>query len=215
MPFIPAPEGTVRCVHHFTVQGQECLCVVYVHVGGDPSAAELLTLANDMFGAWQTHLLPNQAAEITFDYVTCTAVEEEDGLQVTSTVSAQPGGSANPAAPNALAFLISLRTAFSGRSRRGRFSIPGMRGDLIDTDSNYWTTGLTNELQTDATAWLAAVNDIDTIGATENQLVVASYYSGTDAEGDPIPRASAELTPVTSVLARRRIATQRRRRPRS
>lgn len=216
--FIPAPEGTVRCVQNFTVQGEECLNVFHVLVSASPSPADLLDLSNELFTAWSTTLLANQADEVTFNAVQCTDVEVESGLQATSTEAPVAGGSANPAASNSLAMLLSLRTPYSGRSNRGRLFIPGWRQDQIDTDSSYWTVATTGEASTDAAAWLAAVEGI-TLGAKTVQLVVTSYYTldpdAVPPEPRTVPRDLAINQGVESIVARRRIATQRRRRPRS
>lgn len=217
MAFIPAPEGTVRCVHNMTLQGQECLIVCYVEVSDSPSAADLLDLANEMFTAFQTTLFVSCSDEVTLNFVQCTDVEVENGLQATSNLAAVQGGSAIPAISNALSMVLSLRTPFSGRSNRGRMYIPGMRNDTVDTDSNYWTAGQVTTIQDRADDWLAAVEGI-TLGAKTVSLVVASYYTLDPSIPTPprtVPRAAAITTGVTSILARRRIGTQRRRRPRT
>lgn len=218
MAFIPAPEGTVRCVNQFSLQGQECLNVYHVEVSDAPSAGDLLDLADDLFTAWATHILPNQAVECVLNQVQVTDVEVDNGLQATSTIAPAAGGGASDAASNALAMCLSLRTPFSGRSNRGRLFIPGLRANQIATDSNYWTSAQVGEVQTDATAWLAAVEGI-VLGAKTVSLVVTSYYTENPlpppAEPRTVPRGLAVNTGVTSIVARPRIATQRRRRPRS
>lgn len=219
MAFIPAPEGTVRCVQNFTVQGEECLNVFHVEVSDAPGGGDLLDLANELFQAWQSTLLANQAPEVQFNFVQCTDVETEGGLQATSTETPAAGGATGTVAvSNALAFLLSLRSPFSGRSNRGRLFVPGWRSDKVDPNSNYWMSDTVGEANTDAAAWLDAVESI-VLGAKTVSLVISSYYTANPlpppAEPRTVPRAVAINTGVTSIVARSRIATQRRRRPRS
>lgn len=221
MPFIPAPAQTIRAVHKISVQGEECLNVCYFDVGAvAPSAGEMITFANDLMDAYEATLFANCAAEATLEGVEITNVTTMAGLQVTSTNIAVAGPIAQAAVNNGLAFLIALNTPFSGRSNRGRLFIPGFRNDSFDADSNYWSAGITSgnatAMQELSEDWLAAVEGLTPVGATAASLVIASYYSGTDEDtGLPIPRAEAVTTGVTSTSARRRVAVQRRRRPRS
>lgn len=216
MPFIPAPAGTVRAVNTFTLQGQECQVVHYHNVGlVDPSAAELLAFANDLQNALVSNFEDVTVTELTFDNTQCTMVETESGLQATSTVSPSTGTVAIASVNNALSALFALGTGLSGRSFRGRMFIPGGRSDNLATDSNYWLSTYLTQLQTAGEGFLAEVNALTPVGATANEWSVASYFSGTDPDGNPIPRAEAVITPIVSITARARIATQRRRRPRS
>lgn len=215
MAFIPAPARTVRHVLDFTVQGQQCLNVIYTDHEGAITFGDLEALADAVFDAWEATLLGNQAAEITFNQVTSTVVTTAGGLQAVSTQAAVNGLSANPSINNALAGVVTLRTAQSGRSHQGRLFVAGLRDDELDGDTNYWTVPFTTELQNDTTALLAALNAITTTNITQTRWVVTSYYSGTNPDGTPTPRATAVNTPITGVTAKRRIGTQRRRRPRS
>lgn len=223
MAFIQAPPGTVRAVFDFSLQGQQCQCVQYHAVGVvDPSTAELQAFADDLFDAFTTAFDAVLVTELTLDQVTCTLVETQNGPQAQSTNAPYAFGVAINSANNALAVQYSMGTGLSGRSFRGKMFVPGGRSDNIATDSNYWSSSGTpptyiDQLQTAGEDYLAAVNALTPVGATANEWSVASYYSGSSGAPlyIPTPRGTAVITPITSITVRARIATQRRRRPRS
>jgi hypothetical protein len=219
MAFIPAPVGTVRAVYFHTVQGQECLVSHYFDLGpANADATELQDFANDAFSAYALRFKSLMSNECTIERVVMTNVQTANGIQATSNVAAVAGTSGDPATSNALALLISLHTGLSGRSFRGRMYLPGARSGAFQSDTNYFTTTYANEATTAATNYANDVNALTPVGATTAVWSVASYY-----ELDPtlpvgersVPRSIAVLTGISSVQGRTRVATQRRRRPRS
>jgi hypothetical protein len=220
MAFIPAEIGVVRAVYFFGLQGQECLVVHYFDCGGaNPSGAELLAFANDLMAAMGATMMPELSNELTLTKVVCTNVQSANGAQATSTASPIVGSVAQPSVNNALGVLVSLGTGLSGRSFRGRSFFPGARDDGVAADSNYWEPGFLGDVQTAMNAYLSAVNALTPVGATACEWVVVSYYELDPLAVPPaprtVPRATAIDTPIISVSAKTRIATQRRRRPRS
>lgn len=219
MTFIPAPVGSVRGVYFHTVQGQECLVSHYFDLGpANPTPSELQSFADDAFEEYKDAFGPLMSNECTMDRCVMTLVQAPNGIQATSSGAAEAGTSGDPATSNALALLISLHTGLSGRSFRGRMFMPGARSGAFQSDSNYFTTAYAAAGGAAAETYRNAIEALTPVGATAAEWSVASYY-----ELDPllpvgersVPRAEAVFTHITACVGRTRVATQRRRRPRS
>lgn len=225
MPFPPAPQGTVRAVFTFLLQGQECQIVQYHNVGlVDPSGNDLKAFANDLMQEFELAFEDVLTTELTLSNVVCTMVEAANGPQAESDRAPHSFAVNVPSVNNALAVQFYMTTGLSGRSFKGKMFVPGARSDNIAADSNYWSSTGTpptyiDQLQTAGEAYLAGVNALTPVGTTANEWSVASYFSGTSGPPlfTPTPRAPdpAVITPITGIVVRPRIATQRRRRPRS
>jgi len=111
-----------------------------------------------------------------------------------SSAGAADGGSQFSESPFSNTVLISKKTGLGGRQYRGRLYMVGMVSDTnVDGSGNLDGT-YRNSVQTIANAWLAALN-----GGNPGPMVLLHADDG------------VEPTPVTQLLVRQRIGTQRRR----
>jgi len=163
-----------------------------------PTPGNMTTLANTIVTRVTADWMPLMNTATTFTEV---YVEEyaDDVSQSVSVTGGNVAGSAGALAmPGGSTFVLSFRTEFVGRSRRGRMYTIGMEethqngGVVTDTYRN---------------AWLAALNTLRTATlADEWELVVASFVSG------GLPREEGLVTPVTAVIAVDNFVDSQRRR---
>jgi hypothetical protein len=217
MAFIPAPEDTMRVTFIGSLRGQEVVNVMHGHQDVGGGVVITASLANDFFNAYKAAFVDNPNAsrlELSSQYLlsqcVVTDVTVDGGATATSTLAPVAGVTSGASLPNEVALVVSLRTGLAGRSNRGRFYLGGISVGATDSsDYNRLTTLYTGYANSSAGDFLTAFN------ATGIDLVVASYYSGVDANGHPIPRAEAVVNPVTSLFVNQRFDSQRRRMPRT
>jgi hypothetical protein len=219
MAFIPGTTGLVRAVLNQTLVGQEVVNVLYFEGTADPTQAELLGLAETIGEAWADTTAPGTGIlewcneELVLESVTCTSVHAANGPQAEASIGiAGQGGSGSQAVNNTLAVVASLRTALSGRSFRGRLYLAGIDVSAGQTDD---TNHINSAAVTGIGEGLQHVFDAANLLANAYVPVVASYYTRPvpDVPGDPsVPRAAAITTPITSVIVRSLLGSQRRRR---
>jgi hypothetical protein len=141
-------------------------------------------------GAFDDEVMPSLSQD--FAHIS-TLVTPLDGTSASiDTPSESVGGDGNPAVPDNCASGVTLRTNFAGRSKRGRWYIPGTPVNQIDGDPSLWKTGWVSELQGDVDNFLGAIQT-----ATADLAVLS--------------RTDSVATVVTSLTVRRQIRTQRRR----
>lgn len=196
MAFIALPNG-IKVEMEFTKNGQLVVNIFYVTTGSPVTTLNLTALAQIFLDWWTTDLDVTQSAALALSRITATFVGAPDGLQVILNGAGAPGTIAGADTPNNVAVVVSHRTGFSGRSRRGRTYLAG----IVASD-------VVNDLTTPAkqaayvTAFNALRTDLATAGYT---MVVASYFS------NGAPRLEAISTPITSHIVDARVDTQRRR----
>lgn len=203
MPFIPAVDTARVCVNQ-TLHGQNICNVLHFFKAGGYSEADLTALANAVITAWNDNMAPAMSTDIQFTSVTARDMSAVDAEAVEVPFPALSGGDiVNVASPGNVAIVVSWKTGFAGRSRRGRTYLSGVSEDGI--------TG--NEINADRLASIRGlVTDfIADMTAAGFQLAIASYFSGVDGNGDPIPRATALVTPVLTAIVDKWLDSQRRR----
>lgn len=211
MSFIPAPVGTTRAVFRGSLDGQEVVNVMYfANIGtGPPDVTGANGLMESYADAWlQAPATGQLNAAYTLLDVTVTDVEAAGGPTATSTSAPVSGGSTGVHTANQSALVVSWRTGLAGRSNRGRTYLGGLDNDIL-ADANHVTSAFATAVTAGANNFIVAVQ------AWGWELSVASYYSGVDGNGRPVPRAEAVITPVTFAIVNTRLDSQRRRMPRS
>jgi hypothetical protein len=113
------------------------------------------------------------------------------------------GQHTNPLLPSNVTAAIKWGTGQMGRSKRGRTYHIGLAEFSVNLD--VLVDGVRTGLHANYTALLTR------LATAGYNLVVASFYSGVDADGKPIPRAAAVVTPITTVTVDPIIDSQRRR----
>lgn len=197
MAFIPVPNAAKVAVVG-SLDSQEIVNTLWFTSAGGFSPSEIETLAGAVSGWWIDSILPYLNNGYTMAYVTATDASVSGGAQFTDSAGAgETGGVGGSQMPNNLAFCVSFRTGFSGRSNRGRNYVSALSESNMATANRVDPTWA-GQIKTGYEVLLG-----DGIGFT---WVVASQYH----DGDP--RVSGVTNPVTSVLFVDTIADSQRRR---
>jgi len=201
--------AAIEAILRYTWNGQRCENTLWFKtVGGTiPSEGEIAALGADLHSWYQTYLIPIQGSVCVLNEIYLRQALIAGGAELTIPGDLLDVGSAggDPEAGN-VTLTVSFRTGLSGRSYRGR---------------NY-SIGMTKSQQSGGTASSAYVealedayselkNIIDTTG--DFVWVIYSQYEGVDAgTGNPIPRLTPLMTPVsTAIVVDDRTDSQRRR----
>lgn len=203
MPFIPA-VNTARVTMTYSQFGQRMENVFYVQSPGAWTEASLISLV-DVFEDWNsTSVIALQSLTVTLIAISARDLTVQEGPTSERGVTVDNQGViASAAMPGNVTLAIKFNTGLAGRSRRGRKFVIGLTDAACD--GNQVLPGTRDN-------WLAAYDALLTaISAAGFELVVASFYKGTDVDGDPVPRVTALLTPVTGFTADENLDSQRRR----
>lgn len=200
MPFIPV-LNTARCaVSYEDNAGNEAANVFHIRQTDGSIDASILSTMADIVENW---------LEVTWSAFVPTTwrAKQIDLLDLTTegsffhsrAIDAQ-GLDTAEALPSTVTIAISLRSAFSGRSRRGRIYHVGMSDSRVAGD--YVTEAA-------ATAYINGYETLRSDLIADNaELVVVSFVSG------GVPRVSGLVTPITNItLVDRKVDHQLRRSP--
>jgi len=187
MPFQAVPN-TVQCDILFLLFGQICEMVVHVEVPAGVDAPTIQDCANEV-GNWvEDTLLPALSQDITFLRVEAKNLSiEAGGEAVYNAATGTTGGGAVGSEAGNVAFCVSLKTASSGRSFRGRKYVPG-----IATSQRVGNTVLPAYGQALADAFNTLITVLE---GFSKALVIVSRIA------DGVERLTAVTTPVTSAVA--------------
>lgn len=194
----PATDRLVKAEVRFTWNNQQVENVLHFrHVIDSPDPTNMLALAQAINDSVVSEWLPTMTSSVTFREV---YVEEyADAISQSVTFPGTGGGGfAGQSMPGNCALCVSLRTAFAGRSRRGRFYTIGM--NELHQDGGVVSAAYSS-------AWLGALQDLADRVALQNwEWVIASFID------NGVPRPTGLVTPVTArVLVDSFVDSQRRR----
>jgi hypothetical protein len=201
MPFVPVDE-TVRCaITYENNAGDQAVNVIHVKTDEAPVTALVLTSIADIVENWLetewTALSPTSWRAINLDLVNLTLA---DGIFLSRAIDAD-GLDAVDALPSWVTIAISLRTPFSGRSRRGRLYHVGMSDSRVVGD---YITEAAAEAYIDAYEALR----LDLFAGNLRWVVVSYVNNGA-------PRVAGLTTEITAVtITDRLVDRQVRRKPR-
>lgn len=194
MAFVPA-VNTVLAEMRMLFDGQRIENTLWFFNPAGPDASNMTALASDLEGWWVTNCAPLLPVDVLLNEIVVTDMTTNTGLQVTNALSGPAAGTLGQAAlPNNVTMAVSFRTALRGRSFRGRNYIPALTEGQV---TNNTVNGSV------ADAWRAAYQDILTTvagGIGGWVWAVVSRFSGVDGDGDPIPRPTAGVIPITTVV---------------
>lgn len=201
MAFIATPNGLKAFIKFSVVGGSAGLTFwAFTPDPTDPLQRSNLVLH---LGNWvQTYLLPNLSFQVALE-----SVEVSDQSSVSGGISTDvlttpaPGLLTANALPLNVAFCITLQTSLRSKNYRGRSYAFGLT-EPQTLSPEQWLTSAVAGMQSAYVALLAAVN------LSGQYLAVASHHL------NKLPRATGVLTPIQTVRANQRIASQRRRVPR-
>lgn len=181
------------------VDGQITINNLYFEVsGGGITAVNLAQLVSAVDFWASDSLAPQLSDDWSYEITTGRDLTVANGVQVTASAPT-PGGVSGEANPNNVAVCVSLRTAFGGRSFRGRNYVPGIPATAVTLNSIDPTF---------STNLLVVYNALVGAGTFEPgwQLVVLSRYTLGN------PRAVALGAPVTAcIITRPYVASMRSR----
>lgn len=207
MPFVPA-TNTIECELRYEQDDQQLENTLYFHLATPWSVPTIQTHGTELISWWATEIAPQTSVNVVLRevYITDLTTVSAPAVSVVPLLLTQ-GTRAVPALPNNVSLVTSFRTDSRGRSFRGRNYFVGLCEDQVD--ENTVDPGV-------LTALVAAYNDLLPGGAlTRGVWSVVSRFSGVDpVTHDPIPRAAAVVTPITTVvIVDDTIDSQRRRLP--
>lgn len=204
MPFIPA-VNTARVSVIMTWHNQQVQNVYHVLAPGALNAAALNDIA-DIFIAWMNdEFAPLISSDVQFQSVIARDLTSEEAAGVEVAFPPLSGGdvAVGGSVTGNVTLAVKHVTGLTGRSRRGRTYIVGMQSGVLD--GNAVNSGFQDAIQA---AFTQLIADLTAGGFT---WVVASFYHGTDSEGEPTPRATALMTPIISVTVDPNVDSMRRR----
>lgn len=199
MPFIRLPGG-IRVAMEYEAYGKIVVNIYHVTTDDPIITVKLIDIATIFESWWDNNMKGNFSSDIALINITALNLDEVNGEKIIYPISpAIPGTDVGTGNSNNVAIVVSLNTAQTGRSFRGRSYHAGLSKDEL--------TG--NHISSiKAAALLTDYEQLDTDLQIESvQLVVASFVT----EG--APRAEALGTSVVSFSADTRVDTQRRRLP--
>lgn len=186
MPFPPTPN-TIKVAVTGQLAGQQVTNVYYVEKISAWTSPELEQVADEFIAWLRTEVLPLLATEFVYTLIEILDLTTANGIYYTRQIDTPNTGQvASPAMPNECAVCLSLRTAQSGRSFRGRKYMSGVPENNVTNN-----TVTTPYLQ----AWVNAFNGLLlTIGtAGWSWVVVSTVENG-------VPRAQGVTTAINSVI---------------
>jgi hypothetical protein len=187
VPTPPSGFANVTLVFDLPGQATDDATIVY----GIQAAAYDTSLAELLFDAWETTILPNQH---NGGLLLRAEIETGDGFTYTSTQTAVTGGASGDNEQPQVAVLIQKRTAQGGRANRGRMYVPMIDGGTFGAEGAM-PSG-------DLLTWQSDIDDwYDSHGAADVGIFV--FHANNDTP-----------TEVTSMVVSGLVATQRRRGPR-
>jgi len=207
LPFIPVPD-TIEYTVTVVTAGDKYQNVFHSKPNFQVEPRiPIVDRAASVRAAWANRIMPQLANSCAL-----TTVTARDLSTIESPAAEVSGAQVNGAlvgeiSPAMVTALIQKRTALSGRARRGRLYLSGLRDVDVDGGAGVLVAAYKTALQN---AFSSFLSDIQAIGGSNaEQMVVVSRYLGVDATGKPVPRAVGLVTPITGLLVANSIATQR------
>lgn len=187
--FIPVPN-VAQVTFNQTYLGQPVANVFHLNVGPGANAALLTNLGNTLMSwALNTYApLKHIGWEVVGARVRRLDTDQDIAVDV---VPAAPiaGALQGTPLPGSIALCVSLRTALTGKSRRGRWYCTGHTAAQLTADSNIFTT----QAVTDHVAALNALRGLY-LPLTSPMVIVSRFTGGN-------PRTQGIFTQVTNCIS--------------
>lgn len=200
----PYLEGTIKIVVEITLNGKVTINVHFAHIqGGGPVApTDNVKLADAVWGAYDVSWATESSDEAAVTQIEAINWEAAEGrIGFTSEALPINGEVIGDALPNNVAAVVSNRTSFTGRSKRGRTYYTGLEEGKVGGNNMNVSVQLT------LLACSQAIGDnLDVEGFDH---VVYSLYQ------DGAPRSTPSQVKITDYEINERVDTQRRRLPAS
>lgn len=221
MPALPFAAKTIKLLFNFDVRGDVgALTGIYeTYTGTAPTVTELEAFCSAVGTAWDANMASLMGA-------TGGSLELVTGTDLSSATSAQAeaaavfaGTRSGAELPSDVSMVIGYEVArrFRGGHARGYWPL-GVETDLLTGQE--WTTTFVSACTAGFVGMQAAIAAAGWSGAGTIAQANVSYFEGFTvvtsptthrARNVPTPRAAAVIDPVTAVIARPLLGTQRRR----
>jgi len=203
MPQLPPADGVTRAVLQFRYDTQVCANVLHFVAADGVDAPDPTELASRLVAKWKAQLQPFMPATVILDRVIVTDLSASGPPPVEFTTGLPAAGSGGTIQlPNNVTLAFTLRTAFRGRSFRGRVYHVGISEAAVT--GNVMSGSALDQALAFYTGLIALAGDV---GEPIHKLVVLSYFTGGAVRPSPV------ATPVTSISTDGVIDSQRRRLP--
>jgi len=200
MAFIPIPD-TVLCQLVGRIDGQQTINDLYfTNTTPGVTLAEVTDLAEAVSSWYVSSMLTLLSSAFSLERIHARDLTSQASFSVDVNSGPAPGSSGGAFVPNNVAPCISFRTAFAGRSGRGRNYIPGVPQPVVDGNT------LTPGFIADATAAYGSLLPGEGLVPAGWVWVVASRYTL------GAPRPAGITYPVQSVIFTDNIVDSQRRR---
>jgi len=201
MPFVPAPDV---CLAELVMQldGQVVENTLYFEASAGLDVGLMATLGAALVTWWTDFIAPGVSDDLLLTGVNLTDLSTATSPGVfVPVVPAVPGEGTSPAEPNNVALCVSFRTAFRGRSARGRNYVVGLQQSQVT--NSHVNAGVGDFF---ITAYQQLQGAGDFVAGLE--WGVLSRFSGGD------PRTSGLFRPIIAVtVVDNTLDSQRRRLP--
>jgi len=196
MAFQPA-VGCIEVVIDWLQSGVPAANVLHGYKAGGYSQADLDNVAAGVDSEIAGGFLPLMTITQQYVQTRVRGLETSTDLASSNGTNAATGATVDEAAPNNVSFCVTFRTAFTGRSARGRFYAIAPHPGYFSAP-NLVTTGYRDDV-------------IDAIGSLVLGLTVNGFtHVVLSRFHDKVARAAAVAYPVTSIVARNlRVDSQR------
>lgn len=201
MPYVPAPDVALAELQ-MSIDGQIVENTLYFQASAGLDLALMDDLANALATWWEDFMAPGLTSSLSLTGVGVTDLTTNTSPGIFHPVVPNvPGEGGSPALPNNVALCVSFRSAFRGRSARGRNYVVGLQENQVIM--SHVDTGVSDFFIT-AYQQLQGAGDF----VPGLQWGVLSRFSG------GVPRVTALFRPIIAVtVVDDTIDSQRRRLP--
>jgi len=196
MTFQPAINCAKAVIKH-AVGSNNFYNILNFYHGTSYGQVNITDLAEAIDSWWATEMMPLFDADYLYVETTVTGLTSENDLTATVDTGAGGGAVVGQLMPYNVAFVITHRTGYTGRSARGRTYHSGL-SDVMFAATNQLTQTVVDDIE-------AAWAELDTyLAATSWEFVVLSrFHNGSK-------RATATFFPVISSTARNTVVDSQR-----
>jgi len=196
-----AVPDTIEVVFDFLLAGTPAANVIHVKVPGGYVQADLDALTANMDAEVSTNIIPLLATNSSYVGVRARGLNTSSDLSSSNSDNAGVGTATGDPLPNNVSLCLTVRTAFTGRSARGRiYTMPPTLEEMAAP--NFVTSAFRDAL---IAAYEACRTRITSLGYT---MVVVSRFTG------GVKRSVGVTFNVTAIVARNtRTDSQRGRMP--
>lgn len=202
MTFTAIPNG-VRVVHLGHIGTSKIVNTIGAQNLGGPIDSGLADIAKRHGDAWRSKIVVTLSSQYVHDATLCYSLEDQSKAAGDAGYSStQAGGiTADPVLPAQVAMVVSFKTAKRGRTYQGRTFVSGIGQFNLDPSGIVWKAA---QLPVHQTAWNAYKAAVDPQLTGNGAMAVCS-------KGSAAHQIAPHVTPVTAVLCRPYLGTQRRR----